>query len=372
MKISPELKIGLLAAICIAITVWGYQFMRGKNILIASNFYYAEYDDIDELAATSPVLIRGLKVGIVKEVSLSDDMQSVIATLDIERGIKIPKTTQALVVSTGIMGGRAVVLDLDKPCTGADCAKRGDFLEGRVLGMFESMFAGSDLNEYTAKLKKSLGEVISSVGDSISGPEAEGELAETYQDLRTTISNIANITGRLSGSIDNYDRNVRATLGNLNKLSGTLADNNDKIASTLANMEQISTQLKNADLGKTADNANSALSEAQQTFASLGETLEQAQATFGELNTVIAGMQAGEGSLGKLLQDPELYDNLNRTSHNLDLLLQDVRLNPKRYINVALIGGKKQVPYALPEEDPAFNGASDEVSPSKKKKKRRN
>ena len=80
---SYELRIGLLAAVCIAVTVWGYKFMKGKNLLNPTNYYYAQYEDIDELSATSPVLIRGLRVGTVAEVRLTDDMRGIIATSNI-------------------------------------------------------------------------------------------------------------------------------------------------------------------------------------------------------------------------------------------------------------------------------------------------
>ena len=130
---SYELRIGLLAAICIAVTVWGYKFMKGKNILNPSNYYYAEYENIDELSSTSPVLIRGLRVGTVSEVRLSEDMKRIIATLDINKGVRIPKNTEALVVNTSIMGGKAVVLDVKSRCEGDACAKRGDVLPGRPI-----------------------------------------------------------------------------------------------------------------------------------------------------------------------------------------------------------------------------------------------
>src|SRR5690606_37532761 len=96
--------------------------------------------NIDELSATSPVLIRGLRVGTVAEVRLGKDMQSIIAKLDINRGIRIPADAEAVIVNTSIMGGKAVVLEIKNPCSDGDCAERGDTLKGRVEGLFESMF----------------------------------------------------------------------------------------------------------------------------------------------------------------------------------------------------------------------------------------
>ena len=105
---SYEVRIGLLAAITIAVTVWGYKFMKGKNLLRASNTYYVEYKNISQLTATSPVMIRGLRVGTVTTTKLTDNLDGVIATIDINKDIRIPKGTEAVVVSLSIMGGKAI------------------------------------------------------------------------------------------------------------------------------------------------------------------------------------------------------------------------------------------------------------------------
>jgi phospholipid/cholesterol/gamma-HCH transport system substrate-binding protein len=110
VKISNEFKIGLMAIVVVAVSVWGYNFLKGKNILKTSNTYYVRYANIEQLAPTSPVLIRGLNVGSVESVALDDDMQTIIAKLDIKRGIRIPADAQAVIISTGLMGGVGVVV----------------------------------------------------------------------------------------------------------------------------------------------------------------------------------------------------------------------------------------------------------------------
>lgn len=346
---SYEVRIGLLAAVCIAITIWGYKFMRGKNLLVSSNIYYVEYENINELTATTPVLIRGLRVGTVSDVELSDDMKSVIATLDINRDIRIPKDAVALIVSTGIMGGRAVVLDIDEACSGDACAKPGAYIQGRVQGFFASMLGDTDIDTYVQKVKAGVGEIITTVSDSLTDPESSSEIARTFQDLRIILHSLAGITSQLNRSVDQYDRKLLAVLNNLDTLTSTVARNNESIARTLVNIETISADLSDANLGATTSETMQTTQEAMETVA---RTAEQAQSSLSELTTLLEGINAGQGTLGALAADEELYNNLNLTARNLELLLQDIRLNPKRYIQVSVFG-KKQKEYIVPEDDPA-------------------
>jgi phospholipid/cholesterol/gamma-HCH transport system substrate-binding protein len=339
---SYELRIGLLAAICIAVTVWGYKFLKGKNMLVASNYYYAEYNDIDELSATSPVLIRGLRVGTVSEVRLTDDMEGIIATLDIDKGLRIPKNTEALIVNTSIMGGKAVVLDVKGPCSGDDCAKRGDTLPGRVEGILESMFGDQDIEGYVQKIKAGLGDLVTDLSDSLSASASGNEFARTFFTLQQVLLNIEKITGQLGGSMSAYDQKMQSIMGNVDVLSATLAKSNVQIASAISNLDSITTDLKNAQVGTTAS----------ATIGSLDTAIANADKAIQEFEALLSNINAGEGSLGMLARDRELYENLNETSRQLSLLLQDFRMNPKRYVNVSVFG-KKQKDYEVPENDPA-------------------
>lgn len=342
---SYEFRIGLLAAISIVVTVWGYKFMKGRNLLNPSNYYYAEYENIDELAATSPILIRGLRIGTVSEVRLSDDMQKIVAKLDINRGIRIPKNTEALVVNTSIMGGKAVVLNVPQPCSGDDCAKRGEMLQGRVQGLFESMFAGQDIEGYLRKIKSGVGEIVTDISDSLSASGASNEFARTFRALQHMLINMEAITKQISGSMHVYDRQMQATLGNIETLTGTLASGNAHIASAIGNLDTFSRDLKDAQISHTIATAHEAI-------ASLDEAITKADKSFQQLEIMLGEINSGDGTLGMLIQDKALYNNFTETSRQLSLLLQDLRLNPKRYVNVSVIG-RRQRDYEVPENDPA-------------------
>jgi len=110
VKISNEFKIGLMAIIVIAISVWGYQFLKGRNVIKASNSYYVRYDNVGQLPTSSPVLIHGISVGTVSAVELDPNLNSIIVTLTLDKGLKIPADAEAIIISTGLMGGKAIEL----------------------------------------------------------------------------------------------------------------------------------------------------------------------------------------------------------------------------------------------------------------------
>ena len=348
---SNEFKIGLMAIVVIAFSIWGYMFLRGKNMLKVQNVYYVRYDNIDQLAATSPVLIKGLPVGSVSAVELDENMTSIIVTLDIDKDIRIPKGTEAVVMNTSIMGGKAVELIVSGACSGDQCAEPGSFLEGRVRGMFDSLLDKGE-DGALAKAKEQISDILRTLGDSLTSPNADNEIAKTYTQLSALISNLAAITGTLNNSMARHDRHIGNSLRNVEALTGALARNQDKIASAIQNMERISRQLNEAKLGETAQNANKLITDAQGTIKELNEAVDQAQVSFSKLSNIMTDMQNGEGSLGKLLKDERLYNHALATTRNLELLLQDFRLNPKRYVSVSVFG-KKQTEYSVPEDDPA-------------------
>src|SRR5688572_1784945 len=292
---SNEFKIGLMAIVVIGFSIWGYTFLRGKNLLNVANVYYVRYLDIDQLAVTSPVLIRGYQVGTVSEVKLDDDLQTIIVTLDIEKGIRIPKDAVALVTNVSIMGGKAVELQISGSCTGDQCAQPGSFIEGRVQGMFDSLLDGGE-DGTLAKVKENIGEILNTLGDSLTSPNADNEIAKTYTQLSLLIKNLQGITGTLNRSMSTYDRHLSNTLANVSAITGAIARNQSKIANSITNLESITAQLDKAKLGETAQNANKLITDFQGTVKELNLAIDEAQVSFSKLSSIMTDMQNGKGS----------------------------------------------------------------------------
>jgi phospholipid/cholesterol/gamma-HCH transport system substrate-binding protein len=350
---SNELKVGILAAFAIAVTIWGYKFMQGKNLLNASNAYYVKYDNVDQLTASSPILIRGLRVGTVESVRLDTDMKSVIATLDIDKEIKIPKDAEALVVSTSIMGGKAIEIIFDKACSGDDCAKRGSYINGRAKGALESMLGSDNVQQIFDDIKSGLGGVAKAVGDSLTDPEADSEIAKSIKSLTATMANLESITSTLDKSLGSYDRRLLAIMDNIKVITKGLSESTPEMQSALANMNSISKELSDAHLGETLTSAGDLMKNANTAVGSLEGTLASATEAVDQLASLLSKMESDEGSIGQMLNSTDFYDQALLTTTNLQLLLQDFRLNPKRYVNVSVFG-KKQKDYNYPEDDPAY------------------
>jgi len=359
---SKETKIGLFTILAIGAAIWGYTFLKGQNILNRSNIFYAVYDDVDNLPVSSPVLINGLQVGIVQKLYLNEkDPTKVVVVLDIDRSVQIPKTAIALMQTTSFLGNKAITLSYRGICN-SDCAVSGDTLRGEVAGLIESMLPEASLRKYFTLVRENVGGIVDSITSRI---ELDGEVAgQSIQDIKATISNIRKITDNLNALIIANANSIQKTTKNLESISGNLHENNEAITQIIANATKITEELASLDLKKMAEQAGSSME-------SIDETLSSLKKAGDDLSNILMTINKGEGTLGMMVQDPSVYQNLDRTTRNLDLLLQDLRLNPKRYVNVSVFG-KRQKTYELPEDDPAFqeemNGGAPTPEPKKEDK----
>ena len=336
---SKEIRIGLLAIIAIALLIWGYKFLLGTNILERSNTFYIEYSNIDNLQISDPVLIRGFKVGTVKNIYIKpEDYSKIVVVLDVDRKVNLPQNTVAELENVGMMGGKAISLEYTGNCD-EDCIQNGEYLNGRSLGFIQSLVQPSEIDLYMETIKTGIGGVIDSLNQSIEGNPEVG-LGKTIADLRIAVANLKNSTILMNQLFAASSSKLTGTLENLESVTSTLKENNDQISGLLQNANQITHQLANARLDTTILKTNKALGSTNDAIVSLQNTLDRADETFNELQSLLARINAGDGTMGKLMHDQEMYDNLARATKNLDLLLQDFRMYPKRYINVSVFGKK--------------------------------
>lgn len=361
---SKESRIGIFAALAIAILVIGYQYLKGKNVFDRSTLVYAVYDNVEQLTSSDPVYLNGVPVGIVSDVSFNPaDLSEVRVTYSLNSELNIPKTTVAKIASASLMGGKMVILEPNGTCSGADCAQSGDEIVGGKQGLFDA-FLGSDGESSEATgpadlIKDNLGDIMDTVLYSLGDPQAEHAVAGSFQRLEKILENLEKTTQKLDRLMGRSSSKLDNTLGNVESITGNLAASNDELTTTLKNFNAFSSNLKDADVAGMMDQAKNTLSTSETSIAAMEKTLETTQATLKNLTATLESVNKGEGTLGKMMKDDELYDNMLRTSKNLDLLLQDFRLNPKRYVNVSVFG-KKQKKYEVPEDDPAFQGDEEE------------
>jgi len=352
---SRETKIGLFAAIALIGAIWGYKFLKGQNILSRSHTFYAVYDDVDNLPVSSPVLINGLQVGIVQSMYLSDkNPDLVVVVLDVDRKVKIPKNAIAIMQTTSFMGNKAITISYRGVCN-LDCAVSGDTLIGTTAGLIETMLPEATLEKYFTLIRENIGGVVDTITSKLD--QSGADPGQSIQDIKETLSNLRKISENLNMIVASSAGDINRIVKNLEGVSKNINNNNDEISRIIANVEKVTTELAKMDLKDLSEKAGVA-------FQSLEETLTSLKSAGAELSAILTDVKNGEGTVGMMMQDPSVYENLERTTRNLDLLLQDLRLNPKRYVNVSIFG-KRQKSYELPEDDPAFQSEEKPVTKDK-------
>ena len=322
---SNELKIGFLAIVIIALSIWGFNFIMGKNMLSRSNTINVEYEQIDQMKEAAPVLINGYQVGVVRRIKLNpENMRSILVQLELDKEIKIPKTAKALIASDGVMGGKMINLEFDEPCSGDDCAKSGDFIEGKTLGLLESMLGESMTNTLTNDFKGTAVAVVDTFSSKLTNPDPNSSLGKAMADLEVIIGNLKSTTGSLDNMLATSGAKLGQVMDDLAVISGALEKNNSKIISMLDNANTFTSKLNKLELEETLSSANGSMKQLESTLSSTEKTMKEVESLFGK-------MKEGDGTVGKLLNDDKLYDNLKELSKSLTLLTSDMRIHPERY-----------------------------------------
>ncbi len=322
---SNETKIGILAIVSIAILIWGFTYLKGRNILTTSTLIYVEYPKVDMLSVSSPVLINGFRVGVVADMYLKpENMRTIVVVLDINRGVNIPKSTVAEIISTDITGGKGIRLQFDNPCTGADCAVTGDYFIGRVRGLLGSMVPKDELSSYLDLVSGTLGEVWDTLGNKMSDPNSRG--------LGESIRNFNELTANLNSLIEGSAKSIEMTMAHLSSILGKIDKDNEKIGIFLTNIAAFSEELGKLEMEKTMSKVNGTMVSADSAMIAFKETLKTADNALANISALIEGIKEGEGTIGKLFTNDSLYYNLNNTSQQLEILLKDFEEKPYRYM----------------------------------------
>ncbi|PUZ24334.1 phospholipid/cholesterol/gamma-HCH transport system substrate-binding protein [Chitinophaga costaii] len=320
LKISNETKVGIIATVAIVMLVVGFNLLKGKNIFSRSFTIYAKYNQVNGLQPSNAVQVNGLTIGNVSSLELMDkNAGQILVAIRITKQLNIPKNTIAR-ISSDLLGTKSVTLvfgDAQQYLQDKDTINSA--LDGSITDALKAQ-----LDPLVSKVKGTLTEVDSVLQtvNTIFDVSTQTNLKEAVGHLNHTMHNLSNASGSIDQMLDPQHGNIKATFDNFAAISGNLRNNNDKITAILANAQKTTDALANGQLDKT---------------------LQDLQTSMNNLKAIIANINSSNGTVGLLLNDKQVYNNLQATTSNLNKLLEDLRYNPKRYVHFSLFGKKEKM-----------------------------
>ena len=332
-----ETKIGLFAIITLALAIWGYEYLKGFNILAKKTTLYAVYKNVEGLRISTPIRINGLQVGLVSEFGqVENDLNKIEVTLIIDDGIRIPKNARAELVSASLMGGSEIHLKYFGNCAGNECAVEGDTLKGVSRSLIGSFTSPDEMRQYMDELSKGLSRVVDSLEYRLTESE---ELNKSVADARAILANLNSTTRRVDRLMAGSSSSIEGSLKNVESITDNLNKNNEKINTILANAEKLSNDLKEINMAELSKDVQKTMTQLQATLATSDKAISDLGALLKNLD------EGGKGAVAMLLHDKTFAENLHQSVKNIDLLLEDIRLHPERYRRIL---SKKKMPYEPP------------------------
>lgn len=326
MKVSNETKVGALTVIAVTLLVLGYNFLKGKSLLKKSNVIYARFADVGALEISNMVKIKGFRIGNVYKIDNMDkDVSEVIVTINMTEDINIPKNSVAIINSS--LTGSASISVL--PGNASSFISFGDTLQS------------SSNPDILSKVMTSVDPVMANVKQAIDSLKLVlSNLNSVFDEhtkanLKAVIANLKTSSDDLTVMLNSKNGALAKTLNNVETFTTNLNGNNEKLNTTIENLKNTSQKLSELELKETVANLNNTISQ---------------------LQGILQKANKGEGTLGLLINDPKLYNNLQNTSRSLNILLDDFKLHPKRYVSVSVFGKKdKTEPLKAPLADSINN-----------------
>jgi phospholipid/cholesterol/gamma-HCH transport system substrate-binding protein len=312
LKVTREIKTAVLVIASILLFIWGYSFLKGRDLLTDYKTFYVNYDNVEGLATSAPVTINGLVVGKVNSIRLVNNTGKLVVELQIKSDFPISKSSIVNIYEPGLIGGKQI--QIVPNFADKSMAQSGDTLIGGVVPGLTDLVGEklTPLQEKVEKMVVSADVLLKNINTLLD--------AKTKENVKSSIANLNETLAEFKVAS--------------HSVNDILTDNKAKINSALANVDKAA-----ANFSKISDSIAK---------ADLGKTIKKLETTLSSVDKIMADVNSGKGTMGKLMKDEALYNNFTKTSKELELLLQDLRLNPTRYVNVSLFG-KKNKPYVAPK-----------------------
>jgi len=308
LKITREVKTAILVISGLLLIIYLFNYLKGENLLDSSRTFYAVYNNVEGLATSAPVTISGNVVGKVQEIVFTEDGSGKLQLkLMIDNDFQFSKNSKAQIYETGLIGGKAIAIILAND--GSETAVDGDFLQGTIKAGLTEL-----VNQKLTPLQGKIENVM------VSADSLLMNINDVFDNQTKT---------NLKSSISSLNETILSFKNTSNSINSLIEKNKEKLDSTITSFESTSANL--ASLTKEMAKAN------------LGQTITELQATIDSFKNILSSIEKGEGSMGKLMKDEGLYNNIEGATKELEELLRDIKLHPKRYFRIL---SKKEIPYS--------------------------
>ena len=329
MTVSNETKVGALTAVAITLLILSFNFLKGKTLLKTGNYLYAKYTDTKGVKISNPVYVNGFQVGAVADIENADPtLKSLIVAIKLTDAYDIPANSVA-VINENPLGTPSIEIKLGNS---QSFLQQGDTLQtaeskGLLSGVMDKI---GPVTQQLEKTIETLDVVLKNI-NSVFDPQTKNNLQAVIANVNKTTESLVISSASLQQMLNQQTGAVAQSMNNVNKFTKNLSDNNEKVSQTLTNVTKTSENFAKADLAGSVD---------------------QLKAAIGNLNKLVEKVNSTDGSLGKLINDKTLYNNLNNTIKSANILVDDLRVHPKRYVNISVFGKKdKTGPLMAPLAD---------------------
>ena len=308
MKYSKEIKVGFLAIIGVMMSVFSYNYLKGINLFEKNRKFKINYAKVDGLSVSNPVTLNGFKIGKVQRINFNpNNTKELLVDIVVENDVVFPKTSTAELYETGLIGGKAIAIIPDYS-NDSTIAVDGDLLRGEIKpGLTELV------NQILPQVQLQI-EAVMKNAEIVLGNINTLFDEETKEELKTSIQDFSNLTNNLSETSQQISVLINQ---NSNNITDALTD--FKVASS--NMKSISSAISSDDINAITSNLNELVNN---------------------LNTISLKLANSDGTAGQLINDKSIYENLEKASQELNILIEDIKLNPNRYINFSVFGKKNK------------------------------
>jgi phospholipid/cholesterol/gamma-HCH transport system substrate-binding protein len=333
MRVSNETKVGALTVIAVTIIILGFNFLRGKTIFKSGNFIYAKYADTKGLIVSNPVFVNGYQVGSVFEIeNQKDNLAQIIVAVKLNEAYKIPDNSVATIQDNPLgISSISIVLG-----NSTNFFKHGDTIKtapaASLLGDFVNTL--SPLGEKTNNAITSLDKVLNNI-NAVLNDNNKDKLQSILENLAETTKSLSSSVAAIETMLQKQNGSIAQTFDNVNSFTKNLNENNQKLNNIISNLDSASQAVKDADLNKT---------------------IKTIQLAVANLNISLQKLNSGTGTAAKLMNDSSFYNELQGTLKSINTLVDDIKVHPKRYINVSVFGKKdKSTPLTKPLADSITN-----------------